>query len=442
MKFNNLKIGARIMSGFGIVAFMVVVIGIFELYGLRNTGNSFHEVADVRMPSVRYLLEMEAALEELNGAYRTMLNPNLSADEKARQYKVIDNARSRYTRAVELVEPFDQTDQEAVLWQEYLASMDTWRTANVEFHHSVDDAKEYLQLENRNASQNVYMNTMIPSADEVFRYFGIIVALLLGIFIYRAITSGIYKRVSLVEKVAGGNLNVNVDNALIEPQNTDNTQQTEKIAQNVSAGIQKVDVSEGVSLKSIRNIADKINIINDISFQTNILALNAEVEAARAGEHGLGFAVVASEARKLAGRSKITADKIVSLANHSVGNEEAGKLMNELIPEIEKTARMVQEISSASLEQNSGANQINNAIQQLNQIIQQNAAVSEEMATSPEELSGQTEKLNDKVSHFKMDRDYRKSTHQKTIINQRAKVVHLVPNIKIDEIKQALVAKA
>ncbi len=328
MKFNNLKIGTRIMSGFGIVAVMVVVIGIFELYSLRNTGNSFHEVA---------------------------------------------------------------------------------------------------------ASSFLVVAIIIA---------GIIIALLLGIFSNRDITSGIYKRVSLVEEIAGGNLSVNVDNALVEPQNTDNGQETEKIGQNVSAGIQQVDVSAGVSLKSIRNIADKINIINDISFQTNILALNAEVEAARAGEHGLGFAVVASEARKLAGRSKITANKIVSLANHSAGTtEEAGKLMNELIPEIEKTARMMQEISSASLEQNSGADQINNAIQQLNQIIQQNVAVSEKMATSPEELSGQTEQLNEKVSHFKMDRDYRKSTHQKTIINQRAKVVHLVPNIKKDEIKQALVAK-
>ncbi|MGF1584730.1 MAG: methyl-accepting chemotaxis protein [Bacteroidales bacterium] len=196
-------------------------------------------------------------------------------------------------------------------------------------------------------------------------------------------------------------------------QNTDNAQQTEKIAQNVSSGIKKVGESAGDSLESIRNIASKINIINDIAFQTNILALNAAVEAARAGEHGRGFAVVAAEVRKLAERSKIAADEIVALAAKSVNvTEESGKLMGELIPDIEKTARLVQEITAASLEQNSGADQINNAIQQLNQVIQQNAAVSEEMATTSEELSGQADQLKETVSYFRLETGikHRKST--------------------------------
>jgi methyl-accepting chemotaxis protein len=196
-------------------------------------------------------------------------------------------------------------------------------------------------------------------------------------------------------------------------QNTDNAQQTEKIALNVSSGIRKVSESAGDSLDSIRNIATKINIINDIAFQTNILALNAAVEAARAGEHGRGFAVVAAEVRKLAERSKIAADEIVALATKSVNvTEESGKLMGDLIPDIEKTARLVQEITAASLEQNSGADQINNAIQQLNQVIQQNAAVSEEMATTSEELSGQAYQLKETVSYFRLDTGskYRKST--------------------------------
>jgi methyl-accepting chemotaxis protein len=186
-------------------------------------------------------------------------------------------------------------------------------------------------------------------------------------------------------------------------QNTDNAQEADKISQRVSDGVQKVGSAAQESLISIRNISDKIGIINDIAFQTNILALNAAVEAARAGEHGKGFAVVAAEVRKLAERSKIAADEIVSLSAKSVNvTESASKLMGNLIPEIEKTAKLVQEIAAASMEQSTGADQVNSAIQQLNQVTQQNAAASEEMATSSEELSSQAEQLKDIISFFRL----------------------------------------
>lgn len=194
-------------------------------------------------------------------------------------------------------------------------------------------------------------------------------------------------------------------------QNTDNAQQAEKISQNVSQGIQKVGSAAKESLDSIRNIAAKISIINDIAFQTNILALNAAVEAARAGESGRGFAVVAAEVRKLAERSKIAADDIVALAAKSVHvTESASELMGSLIPEIEKTSKLVQEISAASIEQSTGSDQINSATQQLNQVTQQNAASSEELASSSEELSSQAQQLKEIISFFKIDNDSKSTT--------------------------------
>ena len=184
-------------------------------------------------------------------------------------------------------------------------------------------------------------------------------------------------------------------------QNTSNAQETEKISLKASKDIDDVFKKSQESIENITRIAEKISIITDIAFQTNILALNAAVEAARAGEHGKGFAVVAAEVRKLAERSKIAADEINELSRMSVSaTKEAGELLEKIIPDILNTTKLVQEIAAASLEQNSGADQINNAIQQLNQVTQQNAAASEEMATSAEELASTAEELTNNAEEM------------------------------------------
>ncbi|PWD98937.1 HAMP domain-containing methyl-accepting chemotaxis protein [Marinilabilia rubra] len=187
-------------------------------------------------------------------------------------------------------------------------------------------------------------------------------------------------------------------------QNTDNAMQTEKIALQAVDAVRKGSESTTIAVKSMKDIASKVSIIGDIAYQTNILALNAAVEAARAGEYGQGFAVVAEEVRKLAERSQVAAEEIDGLTESGVAvADEAGKQLVEIVPDIEKTAKLVQEIAAASMEQNTGADQVNNAIQQLNQVIQQNAAASEEMASSSEELSSQSEQMKEVVSYFRLD---------------------------------------
>jgi len=186
-------------------------------------------------------------------------------------------------------------------------------------------------------------------------------------------------------------------------QNAENAIQTEKIA--VKAARDALEGGEAVeqTLAAMKEIAQKIMIVEEIARQTNLLALNAASEAARAGEHGKGFAVVAAEVRKLAERSQNSSQEISKLSISSVEvAEKAGELLGVLVPNIRKTAELVQEINAASKEQDAGAEQINRAIQQLDLVIQQNASSSEEMASTAEELSSQSEQLEEMISSFKL----------------------------------------
>jgi methyl-accepting chemotaxis protein len=185
-------------------------------------------------------------------------------------------------------------------------------------------------------------------------------------------------------------------------QNADNAQQTERIATKSAQDAQESGKCVSGAVAAMKEIASKISIIEEIARQTNLLALNAAIEAARAGEHGKGFAVVAAEVRKLAERSQKAAGEINQLSGTTVkASERAGEMLEKLVPDIQKTAELVQEITAASKEQDTGSEQINKALQQLEKVIQQNASAAEEMASTTEELTAQADQLMSALGFFR-----------------------------------------
>ena len=185
-----------------------------------------------------------------------------------------------------------------------------------------------------------------------------------------------------------------------------NAGQTEKIARQSAIDAQSSGEAVTQAVAAMRTIAAKISIIQDIARQTDLLALNAAVEAARAGEHGKGFAVVASEVRKLAERSQNAASEISGLSSETVGvADQAGRMLAKLVPDIQKTATLVEAISAACREQDVGAEQVNHAIQQLDSVTQQNSAASEQMSATSEELAAQAETLKQTIDYFRIERE-------------------------------------
>ncbi len=187
-------------------------------------------------------------------------------------------------------------------------------------------------------------------------------------------------------------------------QNAGNAIETVSIAATSASDAHEGGIAVAQTVEAMKAISGKITIIEEIARQTNLLALNAAIEAARAGDHGRGFAVVASEVRKLAERSQDAAAEISSLSISSVAvAERAGVMFSKMLPNIQKTADLVQEIGIASSEQNGGSEQINKAIQQLDQVVQQNAGAAEEIASTAEELAAQAVQLRSAVDFFQID---------------------------------------
>ncbi len=453
---KNLKVSTKLLILVVIMSLIIVVIGIYGERNLNNVNNSVETVykeSVIPMSELKIISDMYAV--DIVDVTHKMRNGNISLEAGKKSIRnakeEIDRNWKAYTTTywqanekvlvIDAKKSMDNANESIESLERIIENKDIDGLNNYtknELYSKIDPVtskiKELMDVQLKVAQDEHAQSNLIYTEARNNSYILIVAGIILGLsisfFIIRNITNIVTKLKELISFVQAASDNISAASTQMNSssqqmsegateqaasaeevsssmeqiassiqQNTDNALQTEKIAIKVAEDIVEGNKAVNHTVQSMKEIADRISVIGDIARQTNLLALNAAVEAARAGDYGKGFAVVASEVRKLAERSQIAALEINNLSKAGVMvAEKSGKLLEAIVPEIQRTSKLVQEISLSSIEQNTGANEINKAIQQLNQVIQQNAASSEEMAASSEELASQAEQLKEVIT--------------------------------------------
>ncbi|MGE8065870.1 methyl-accepting chemotaxis protein [Pseudomonas sp. NPDC089569] len=524
--FANLKLGAKLISTFLVVALVALIIGLAAVINIGKVNDLMTSMYSDRLVPIRDLNKMQVELVQHNRrAYVSVVlnDPAMTA------FQMTENANSM-RKIEELLAAYRQTylvDAEKRLLEQYDQQMPAYlasiRGVNElmqagQMTEAVqrlrNETKPLFEAVLKTVSGLVEVNsttaeTVNKEADQIVSGIntfmislmigGFVLALALGLLITRMIVRQVggepATAMDVLQRVSGGDLTVEVqlrqgDNtsmlyslqlmvvrlraimsdvrmtadslasaseqvaassealsqnaseqaanveetsASVEQisatvaQNTENAKVTDSMASQSAKDAVEGGEAVGQMVGAMRQIAQKISIIDDIAYQTNLLALNAAIEAARAGDHGKGFAVVAAEVRKLAERSQVAAQEIGGVATDSVTlAERAGQLLDQMVPSIRKTADLVQEITAASREQNTGLEQINLAVSQLAQTTQVNASASEELSSTSEEMSTQAVQLQEMIQFFRIgDEALKKPSHvlAPTRKAQRAEVI-------------------